>query len=99
MLIEYLTIGIIVFTISVVGLILNRKNLIIMLMSIELMLLAISINLVVYSVFFEDLFGEIFTLFILTVAAGESAIGLGILVAYYRVRGTIAIMFINLMKG
>ena len=70
-----------------------------MLMSIELMLLAISINLVVFSVFFEDLFGEIFTLLVLTVAAGESAIGLGILVAYYRVRGTIAIMFINLMKG
>jgi len=99
MIVEYLTIGILIFTISVVGIILNRKNLIIMLMSIELMLLSISLNLVVFSVFFDDLFGQVFSLIVLTVAAGESAIGLGILVAYYRIRGTIAIMFINLMKG
>jgi NADH-quinone oxidoreductase subunit K len=78
---------------------LNRKNIIIMLMSIELMLLAINFNLIVFSVFLDDIVGQLLALLILTVAAAESAIGLAILVIYYRIRGSIAIELINLMKG
>jgi NADH-quinone oxidoreductase subunit K len=78
---------------------LNRKNIILMLMSIELMLLAVNFNLIVFSTFLDDIVGQIFALFVLTVAAAESAIGLAILVVYYRVRGTVSIEYINLLKG
>jgi len=96
---EYLTIGIILFILGVLGIVLNRSNLIIMLMSIELMLLAISFLFLINSVAIDNLIGQIFTIMILTVAAGESAIGLAILVAYYRIRGTIAVKSLNLLKG
>lgn len=96
---EYLTIGIILFILGVLGIVLNRSNLIIMLMSIELMLLAISFLFLINSVAIDNLIGQIFTIMILTVAAGESAIGLAILVAYYRIRGTIAVKSLNLLRG
>ena len=96
---HYLTLGAIIFTIGVIGIFLNRKNIIILLMSIELMLLSINFNFIIFSVFLDDILGQLFALLVLTVAAAESAIGLAILVIYYRVRGTIAIEFIDLMKG
>lgn len=96
---EYLTIGIILFILGVLGIVLNRSNLIIMLMSIELMLLAISVLFLINSVAIDNLIGQIFTIMILTIAAAESAIGLAILVAYYRVRGTIAVRSLNLLRG
>ena len=86
---HYLTLGAIIFTIGVIGIFLNRKNVIVILMSIELILLAVNINLVSFSIFLQDLSGQIFTLFILTVAAAEAAIGLAIIVVYYRNAGTI----------
>nr|NP_044799.1 NADH dehydrogenase subunit 4L [Reclinomonas americana]AAD11914.1 NADH dehydrogenase subunit 4L [Reclinomonas americana] len=98
-LVRYLTVPMILFIIGLSGIFLNRKNIIIMLMSIELMLLAINFNFVVFSVYLDDLVGQIFALLVLTVAAAESAIGLAILVIYYRARGTIAVEQINLMKG
>ncbi|MBI1385010.1 MAG: NADH-quinone oxidoreductase subunit NuoK [Rhizobiales bacterium] len=96
---HYLTLSAIVFTLGVFGIFLNRKNVIVILMSIELMLLAVNINLVAFSVHLGDLVGQIFTLLVLTVAAGEAAIGLAIVVVYYRNRGSIAVEDINLMKG
>lgn len=96
---HYLSVGAIMFTIGVFGIFLNRKNVIVILMSIELMLLAVNINLVAFSSFLGDLTGQIFALLILTVAAAESAIGLAIVVVYYRNRGSIAVDDINLMKG
>ena len=96
---HYLTLGAIIFTIGVVGIFLNRKNIIVILMSIELILLAVNINLVSFSVFFNDLIGQIFTLFILTVAAAEVAIGLAIIVAYYRNTGTVHVEDIDSLKG
>jgi len=96
---EYLTIGIILFILGVLGIVLNRSNLIIMLMSIELMLLAISFSMTRFSVIIDSLMGQIFTIMVLTVAAAESAIGLAILVAYYRVRGSIAVKSLNLLRG
>ena len=98
-LVHYLTLGAIIFTIGIVGIFLNRKNIIVILMSIELILLAVNINLVSFSVFFNDLIGQIFTLFILTVAAAEAAIGLAIIVAYYRNTGTVHVEDINSLKG
>ena len=98
-LVEYLTVAMIIFIIGVLGIFLNRKNIIIMLMSIELILLAIDFNFIIFSVSLNDIVGQIYSLFILTVAAAESAIGLAILVAYYRIRGTIAVRYINLMRG
>lgn len=89
----------ILFLLGLSGIFLNRKNIIILLMSIELMLLSINFNFIIFSVFLDDILGQLFALLILTVAAAESAIGLAILVIYYRVRGTIAIEFIDLMKG
>jgi len=89
----------VLFLIGLSGIFLNRKNIIILLMSIELMLLSINFNFIIFSVFLDDILGELFALLVLTVAAAESAIGLAILVIYYRVRGTIAIEFIDLMKG
>ena len=96
---HYLTLGSIIFTIGVIGIFLNRKNIIVILMSIELILLAVNINLVSFSVFFNDLIGQIFTLFILTVAAAEAAIGLAIIVAYYRNTGTVHVEEINSLQG
>ena len=89
----------ILFTIGIFGIFLNRKNVIIIMMSIELMLLAVNINLVAFSHFLGDLVGQVFALLVLTVAAGEAAIGLAILVVYFRNRGSIAVDDINLMKG
>ncbi len=96
---HYLILAAIIFTIGVVGIFLNRKNVIIILMSIELILLAVNINLVSFSIFSQDLTGQIFTLFILTVAAAEAAIGLAIIVAYYRNKGSIRIEDISSLKG
>jgi len=96
---HYLTLGAIIFTIGIIGIFLNRKNIIVILMSIELILLAVNINLVSFSVFFNDLIGQIFTLFILTVAAAEAAIGLAIIVAYYRNTGTVHVEDIDSLKG
>lgn len=87
------------FFISLSGIFLNRRNLIILLMSIELMLLSINLNFIFFSVFLDDVLGQIFALIVLTIAAAESAIGLAILVVYYRLKGTIAIEQINLIKG
>lgn len=98
-LINYLTFSSLLFLIGLSGIYLNRKNIILLLMSIELLLLAVNLNFLMFSVFLDDLVGQFFALFILTVAAAESAIGLALLVIYYRIRGSISIEFINLMKG
>ena len=96
---HYLILAAIIFMIGIVGIFLNRKNVIIILMSIELILLAVNINLVSFSIFTQDLTGQIFTMFILTVAAAEAAIGLAIIVAYYRNKGSIRIEDISTLKG
>ncbi|MDX1716002.1 MAG: NADH-quinone oxidoreductase subunit NuoK [Anderseniella sp.] len=96
---HYLTVAAILFTIGIFGIFLNRKNVIIILMSIELMLLSVNINLVAFSSFLNDMVGQVYALLVLTVAAGEAAIGLAILVTYFRNRGTIAVEDINMMKG
>nr|YP_004123602.1 NADH dehydrogenase subunit 4L [Plakina crypta]ADO51374.1 NADH dehydrogenase subunit 4L [Plakina crypta] len=96
---EYFIISIILFILAVLGIILNRSNVIIMLMSIELMLLAMSFLFLINSEALDNLIGEVFTIMVLTVAAGEIAIGLAILVAYYRIKGTIAIKSLNLLRG
>ena len=96
---HYLTVGAILFTLGIFGIFLNRKNVIIILMSIELILLAVNVNLVSFSSFLGDLVGQVYALFVLTVAAAEAAIGLAILVVFYRNRGSIAVEDINLMKG
>ena len=96
---HYLTVAAILFTLGIFGIFLNRKNVIVILMSIELMLLAVNINLVAFSAHLGDLVGQVFALFVLTVAAGEAAIGLAILVIYHRNRGSIAVEDINMMKG
>ncbi len=96
---HYLTVAAILFTLGIFGIFLNRKNVIIILMSIELMLLAVNINLVAFSVNLEDLVGQIFAMFVLTVAAAEAAIGLAILVVYFRNRGSIGVEDVNMMKG
>jgi len=96
---HYLTVAAILFTLGIFGIFLNRKNVIIILMSIELMLLAVNINLVAFSTHLQDLVGQVFALFVLTVAAAEAAIGLAILVVYFRNRGSIEVEDINMMKG
>jgi NADH-quinone oxidoreductase subunit K len=96
---HYLTVAAALFVIGIFGLFLNRKNVIILLMSIELMLLAVNINLVAFSSYLGDLVGQVFTLFVLTVAAAEAAIGLAILVCFFRNRGTIDVEDVNVMKG
>ncbi len=96
---HYLILGAIIFLIGIVGIFLNRKNVIVILMSIELILLAVNINLVSFSIFMNDISGQIFTLFILTVAAAEAAIGLAIIVVYYRNSGTIRVEEIEKLKG
>ena len=96
---NYLAVAAMLFTIGVVGIFLNRKNIIIILMSVELILLAVNINFVAFSTYLGDLVGQVFALFVLTVAAAEAAIGLAILVVYFRNRGTIAVEDVNMMKG
>jgi len=96
---HYLTVAAILFTLGVFGIFLNRKNVIVILMSIELILLAVNLNLVAFSAHLGDLQGQVFALMILTVAAAEAAIGLAILVIFYRNRGSIAVDDINMMKG
>ena len=96
---HYLTVAAILFTLGIFGIFLNRKNVIIILMSIELMLLAVNINFVAFSAYLGDLVGQVFAMFVLTVAAAEAAIGLAILVVYFRNRGTIEVEDINVMKG
>ena len=96
---HYLTVAAMLFTIGIFGIFLNRKNVIVILMSVELMLLAVNINMVAFSAYNGDLEGQIFSLFILTVAAAEAAIGLAILVVFFRNRGSIAVEDVNMMKG
>ena len=96
---HYLAVGAMLFVTGLFGIFLNRKNVIIILMSIELILLAVNINLVAFSVHLQDMIGQVFAMFVLTVAAAEAAIGLAILVAYFRNRGSIAVEDVNLMKG
>ena len=96
---HYLSLGAIIFFLGVIGIFLNRKNVITILMSIELILLGVNINFVAFSYYSNDITGQIFTFFILTVAAAEAAIGLAILVVYYRNKGSIAVKDINLLKG
>jgi NADH-quinone oxidoreductase subunit K len=96
---HYLTVGAILFTLGIFGIFLNRRNVIIIMMAIELILLSVNINLVAFSSFLGDLVGQVYALLVLTVAAAEAAIGLAILVIYFRNRGSIAVEDINLMKG
>jgi NADH-quinone oxidoreductase subunit K len=96
---HYLTVAAILFVLGVLGIFLNRKNVIIILMSIELMLLSVNLNMVAFSSFLQDLVGQIFTMFILTVAAAEAAIGLAIVVVFFRNKGSIAVEDINQLKG
>ncbi len=96
---HYLIVAALLFTIGVFGIFINRKNVIVILMAIELILLAVNINLVAFSVYLGNLTGQVFALFVLTVAAAEAAIGLAILVVYFRNRGSIAVDEINMMKG
>ncbi|HJP21537.1 MAG TPA: NADH-quinone oxidoreductase subunit NuoK [Alphaproteobacteria bacterium] len=96
---HYLTLAAILFTLGVLGIFLNRKNVIVILMSIELMLLAVNTNLVAFSTHLNDLVGQVFAMFVLSVAAAEAAIGLAILVIYFRNRGSIAVEDLNVMKG
>jgi len=96
---HYLTLAAIIFTIGIIGIFLNRKSVIIILMSIELILLAVNINLVSFSIYLQDLVGQVFTMFILTVAAAEAAVGLAIIVIYYKNRGSINVEQISSLKG
>jgi NADH-quinone oxidoreductase subunit K len=96
---HYLTVAAVLFTLGILGVFLNRKNVIVILMSVELMLLAVNLNLVAFSAHLRDLVGQVFAMFILTVAAAEAAIGLAILVVFFRNRGSIAVEDVNVMKG
>lgn len=96
---HYLTVAAALFTIGVLGIFVNRKNVIVLLMSIELVLLAVNINLVAFSAYLGDVQGQVFAMFVLTVAAAEAAVGLAILVTYFRNRGDISVDTLNLMKG
>ncbi|MFN3671994.1 MAG: NADH-quinone oxidoreductase subunit NuoK [Bosea sp. (in: a-proteobacteria)] len=96
---HYLAVAAILFTLGVLGIFINRKNVIVILMSVELILLAVNLNFVAFSSFLNDIVGQVFALLVLTVAAAEAAIGLAILVVYFRNRGTIAVEDINMMKG
>ena len=96
---HYMTVSAILFTLGIFGIFLNRKNVIIILMSVELMLLAVNINLIAFSAYLNDMVGQVFAMFVLTVAAAEAAIGLAILVVYFRNRGSIAVEDISSMKG
>ena len=96
---HYLTLAAIIFTLGIVGIFLNRKNVIIILMSIELILLAVNINLVSFSIYLQNLVGQVFTMFILTVAAAEAAVGLAIIVIYYKNKGSINVEQLSSLKG
>ena len=96
---HYLTVAAILFTLGVLGIFVNRKNVIVILMSVELILLAVNINLVAFSTHLDDITGQVFALFVLTVAAAEAAIGLAILVVFFRNRGSIAVEDVSMMKG
>jgi len=96
---HYLTVAAILFTLGVLGIFINRKNVIVILMSVELILLAVNINLVAFSTHLNDITGQVFALFVLTVAAAEAAIGLAILVVFFRNRGSIAVEDVSMMKG
>ena len=96
---HYLSLGAIIFFLGIIGIFLNRKNVIVILMSVELILLSVNINLVAFSTYSNEIAGQIFTFFILTVAAAEAAIGLAIIVSYYRNKGSIRVQDINEMKG
>ena len=96
---HYIVVASILFALGVLGVVANRKNLIVMLMAIELILLSVNLNLVAFSAYLHDLVGQVFAMFVLTVAAGEAAIGLAILVIYFRGRGTISVDDVNRMKG
>ena len=96
---HFLTVGAMLFTLGVFGIFLNRKNVIVILMSVELILLAVNVNFVAFSTYLNDIVGQVFALFILTVAAAEAAIGLAILVSFFRTRGTIDVEDVNMMKG
>ena len=98
-LIHFLTLAALLFTLGVFGIFLNRKNVIVILMSIELMLLAVNINFVAFSAYLDDIHGQVFSMFVLTVAAAEAAIGLAILVTFFRIRGSIAVDDIANLKG
>lgn len=96
---HFLAVAAMLFTLGTLGIFLNRKNVIVILMSIELILLAVNVNLVAFSAFLNDMVGQVFALLVLTVAAAEAAIGLAVLVVYFRNRGSIAVQDVNLMKG
>ena len=96
---HYLVVAAILFTLGIFGIFLNRKNVIVILMSVELILLAVNVNLVAFSVHLQDLVGQIFAMTVLAIAAAEAAIGLAIIVVYFRNRGSIAVEDVNLMKG
>lgn len=97
--VNYVIYAFMLFLFGMLGIFVTRKNIIVILMSIELMLLGVNVSFIVYSIYFDDLYGQIFALFVLTVAAAESAVGLAILVAYYRVKGSVATLFLNSIKG
>jgi NADH:ubiquinone oxidoreductase subunit K len=97
--VNYIAVAMTLFLLGIWGIFMNRKNILVMLMSIELMLLAVNMNFLVFSVYLDDVLGQVFALFVLTVAAAESAIGLALLVVYYRIRGTIQVEYINLIRG
>jgi NADH-quinone oxidoreductase subunit K len=99
MITNYISLGIFLFIIGILGIVINRKNIIVMLMCIELLLLSINLLFIIGSCVLDNIFGEVFALYILVVAASESAIGLSILIAYYRITGTIAVKYINLLRG
>ena len=96
---HYMVLGAVIFSLGMIGILLNRKNVIVILMSIELILLAVNVNLVSFSIFLQDIVGQVFTMLILTIAAAEAAIGLAIIVIYYRKTGTIRVEDINSLKG
>ena len=97
--VNYLAVAMSLFLLCIWGIFMNRNNILVMLMSIELMLLAVNMNFLVFSVYLDDVLGQVFALFVLTVAAAESAIGLALLVVYYRIRGTIQVEYIKLIRG
>nr|ATZ81788.1 NADH-ubiquinone oxidoreductase chain 4L [Picochlorum sp. 'soloecismus'] len=97
--VQYIAVDMGLFLLGIWGIFMNRKNILVMLMSIELMLLAVNMNFLVFSVYLDDVVGQVFALYVLTVAAAESAIGLALLVMYYRIRGSIQVEYINLIRG
>lgn len=97
--VHYIAVDMGLFLLGIWGIFMNRKNILVMLMSIELMLLAVNMNFLVFSVYLDDVLGQVFALYVLTVAAAESAIGLALLVMYYRIRGSIQVEYINLIRG